>query len=131
MGMLKTEYLIIGGGCNGASIAYHLARLDAKNVTLVERRTLASGGTGLSSAIVRLHYSTEDTAKLALNSFRFFRRFKEETGIDSGLRQVGFLVLAGKDEEEGLRETVRMQRSLGVNTSVIGPDELKSLEPAI
>ena len=47
------DVVVIGGGVHGASLAYHLARKKAGRVVLVERKFLASGPTGRSSALVR------------------------------------------------------------------------------
>ena len=49
----RVEVVIIGGGVTGASIAFHLAAAGVRDVLLLERRTLASGGTGRSVGIVR------------------------------------------------------------------------------
>ena len=40
------DTIIIGGGANGTSTAFHLASMGAKNVRLLERRHLAAGATG-------------------------------------------------------------------------------------
>ena len=50
------DVVIVGGGVTGTSIAFHLARGGARNVLLLERNALASGGTGLSVGIVRQLY---------------------------------------------------------------------------
>jgi sarcosine oxidase subunit beta len=47
------DVVIVGGGVHGASVACHLARRKAGRVVLVERKFLASGPTGRSSARVR------------------------------------------------------------------------------
>jgi sarcosine oxidase subunit beta len=56
------DVVIIGGGATGASIAYHLAGRGLTGVVVVEKNLLASGPTGRSSACVRQHYSTPETA---------------------------------------------------------------------
>src|ERR671936_504560 len=48
---------VVGGGVMGASIAYHLTAAGIDDVVLYERRALASGPTGRSTALIRLHYS--------------------------------------------------------------------------
>ncbi|HMH77071.1 MAG TPA: FAD-dependent oxidoreductase, partial [Candidatus Udaeobacter sp.] len=53
------DIVIIGGGANGTSTAFHLASMGAKNVRLLERRHLAAGATGKSGALVRMHYTNE------------------------------------------------------------------------
>jgi sarcosine oxidase subunit beta len=47
-----TDVAIIGGGVQGCSIAYHLARQGAR-VTLFERHALAAAASGASAGGVR------------------------------------------------------------------------------
>jgi sarcosine oxidase subunit beta len=51
------DVVVIGGGVNGASTAFHLAGLGVKRVVLVERRHLAAGASGKSGSLVRMHYT--------------------------------------------------------------------------
>jgi len=52
--------VIIGGGALCSSIAYHLGQRGVgREVVLLERPTLASGGTGRSAGWIRLQCSTE------------------------------------------------------------------------
>ena len=57
--MLSTaDVVVIGAGITGASAAFQLAQRGLK-VALVEKRFIAAGSTGKSSAIIRQHYSNE------------------------------------------------------------------------
>ncbi len=58
----RASVVIIGGGVTGVSIAFHLAAAGVRDVLLLERRTLASGGTGRSVGIVRQLYPTRETS---------------------------------------------------------------------
>lgn len=127
----KAEAVVIGGGCNGASVAYNLAKRGVTDVALLEKSFLAFGGTGKSSAIVRQHYSNEETAKMAVESLRVFQNFEKQVGENSGFTQTGFLVLVGPKDLEGLEANVAMQRKVGIDTRVISSEELKELEPEI
>ena len=49
------EVVIIGGGVTGASTELHLTRRGVRDVVVVDKSVLASGGTGKSSACVRQH----------------------------------------------------------------------------
>jgi sarcosine oxidase subunit beta len=44
--------LVLGGGIVGAATAFHLTRTGVRSVTLLERATIASGGTGRGAGIV-------------------------------------------------------------------------------
>ena len=47
------DVIIIGGGVHGASAAYHFARKKAGRILLIEKKFIASGPTGRSTALVR------------------------------------------------------------------------------
>lgn len=41
----RAEVVIIGGGCVGTSVAYHLAKLGVPDVVLLEKSELTAGST--------------------------------------------------------------------------------------
>jgi sarcosine oxidase subunit beta len=51
--MMTADVVVIGAGVNGASTAYNLVKRGLKNVVVIEKYLLASGGTGRSAALVR------------------------------------------------------------------------------
>ena len=53
------DIVIIGGGVIGCSTAYNLANQGAKNIVLLEKGDICSGGTAKSCAITRSHYTIE------------------------------------------------------------------------
>ena len=59
------------GGIHGASLAFHLTERGIKAVVL-EKNFLASGATGRSSGLVRMHYDLELESRLAWESFQYF-----------------------------------------------------------
>ena len=85
------DVVVIGGGCIGTSIAWQLARRATGRVVLLEKTGIASGATGWSSAVVRMHYVDESLTKMALFGRRMFENFEDEVGGDSGFRRVGWL----------------------------------------
>ena len=125
------DALVIGGGVMGASIAYHLARAGVGRVALVERREICSGNTRKSGAIIRMHYSNDPEAKLALASLPYFQRWSEMVGGSCGFRETGFALLVGPENLDRLRRNVTRLRALGVETSVVGPDELREIMPSL
>ena len=74
------DVVVVGGGVNGASIAYALASRGVKRVVLLEKGALASGASGRSSALVRMHYTNEWDARLAWASFPVFTHWEELMG---------------------------------------------------
>ena len=126
------DAVVIGGGVHGASVAYHLARRGARRVVLLERKFLASGPTGRSSALVRRFYAMDFLTRTANTSATVFQHWSDRIGGgDPGFRQVGVLWLVGPDRAENLRANVRRARELGANVVTQAPAEVQALVPAI
>jgi sarcosine oxidase subunit beta len=126
------DVVVVGGGVHGASAAYHLARRRAGRVVLVERKFLASGPTGRSSALVRRFYAMDFLTRTGNTSAQLFQRWAEAIGGgDPGFRQVGILWLAPPDRAANLEDNVRRARAQGVRIDLLTPEELKSLVPAM
>src|SRR5437879_2576912 len=81
------DVVVVGGGVHGASVAYHLARRKAGRVVLVERKFLASGPTGRSSALVRRFYAWDFLTRTASASADTFQRWADVIG---GADEPGF-----------------------------------------
>jgi sarcosine oxidase subunit beta len=73
------DVIIIGGGVQGTSLAFHLAEKGVKPIVL-ERRFLAAEASGRSSGLVRMHYDVECDARLAWISFQYFRNWESVWG---------------------------------------------------
>lgn len=125
------DVVVIGGGINGCSTAYHLAKEGVKNVVLLERRFIASGPTGRSSGIIRQHYTIETLACMAKDSLRLFQHFEEEIGGSAGFVQTGVAFIVSQENAEALRKTVEMNQRLGIRTSLLSADELHHMEPSL
>ena len=126
------EVVIIGGGVIGVSIAFHLAGAGVRDVLLVERRFLASGGTGRSVGIVRQLYPTPETSQMVVRSLAVFQRFHDAVGGgESGYVGCGVVIGVSTAMRPKLEETVRLQRSLGVRAEVLEPGEVVKIERRI
>lgn len=124
------DVVLVGGGIMGCATAFELSRRGVK-VAVVEKGALASGSTGRSSAIVRQHYSNEVTARMARWALDVFHDFDERVGGDAGFVNAGFLVLVPAEDGEGLRENVALQQSVGIDTRVVSPEEIRELLPGV
>jgi sarcosine oxidase subunit beta len=123
------DVVVIGGGVNGASIAYALAARGVKRVVLLEQGALAHGASGRSSALVRMHYTNEWDARLAWASFPVFRHWSELMGGPPVFTHTGFVNVVAPEYAEALRKNVEMLRGIGINTTALTPAELRDLQP--
>lgn len=125
-----TSVIIIGAGVIGLATAHHLAEHGVTDITICDRDSVGSGGTGKSAGIIRCHYGVSAIASLALESLGFFESAPEILGADIGFEQVGYLVGVGEDNVEPFRASLANQRRLGVNTAEVSHDTVRELWPS-
>src|SRR4051812_6478088 len=127
---LRAQYVVVGGGVIGTSIAYHLALLGAADVVLLERKQLTSGTTWHAAGEVVSGGTTEDALWMARYSADLYARLEEETGLSTGFRQCGYLQLATTARaDESLRRETAYMRSVGMTKEVLSPREVADLVP--
>jgi sarcosine oxidase subunit beta len=123
------DFLVIGMGVTGASIAFHLAKRGAGRVLVLDRDLPGRGSSGRSSALVRMHYSLPEEVQLALTSLDIFTHWEDYVGRPKSFRKTGFVRLVPGSEVERLKRNVQMQQELGVRTHLISAQELADIEP--
>ena len=125
------EAIVVGAGVVGASVAFHLAERGMDTLVL-DREGPTTGSTARSGALVRAHYPTALEADLAWESLtEYFEPWGERVGGGCGFTRTGFAYLAGEDRVKALRHNAALGRSVGVETELIGPDELKEIDPSL
>ena len=134
MGSLPTEVdvVVIGAGVCGASIGYQLARNSQRRVAVVDARPPVGGISGRTFGQIRQHYSNELLVRMALRGFHCLRNWSTEVGYgDPGYVRFGYMLIVTADQIDGLRRNVELGRRLGVDTRVVGPDEIAAIEPLV
>jgi glycine/D-amino acid oxidase-like deaminating enzyme len=123
------DIIIIGGGLEGLSTAWALAERGERNVLVLERHTLCSGGTTKSSGIVRCHYGVPSLAAMAWKGLQVFEKAPELLGEDIGFWQTGYVVGVGPENVAALQANVAMHRLLGIDVQIIGHEDTQQLWP--
>ncbi|WP_433989987.1 4-methylaminobutanoate oxidase (formaldehyde-forming) (plasmid) [Pseudoseohaeicola sp. NH-UV-7] len=122
----SARVVIIGGGVIGCSVAYHLTQLGWQDVVLLERKQLTSGTTWHAAGLIGQLRASSNMTKLAKYSADLYARLEEETGVATGLRQVGSVSVALTDaRKEELFRNAAMARAFGVPVEEISPAEIK------
>src|SRR5947207_11753077 len=123
------DFLIVGGGVIGASIAHALARRHAGRVILLEKSFLGAGSSGKSGAIVRQHYSNRLTAAMAQKSLRVFEQFADLVGGPPVFTHTGMVIVINERDRAGLAANIEMQRELGIDVRLLAGQELLEIDP--
>jgi 4-methylaminobutanoate oxidase (formaldehyde-forming) len=117
--------VVVGGGVIGASVAYHLARLGWRDVQLLERRSLTCGTTWHAAGLVGRLRGSRTASRLVQYSAELYARLPEETGLATGWRRSGSLVVARTPERlVQLRRTAALGRAVGIEAHVIDAAEV-------
>ena len=125
------EAVIVGGGVMGCSILYNLAALGMTDAVLLEQSALASGSTGRSQGILRMHYSNEVTARMAWESLKIFADFEQIVGAPSGYRRTGYILIVSDGDRLALEENVAMQKRAGIETDVVSAQDGMEIAPVL
>jgi len=127
------DVVIVGGGCMGASVAYHLARRGVTDVVLLEReKLLAAGSTGRNAGGVRHQFSNAANIRLSIESIALLERFKDEVGYEIDFHQDGYLFLLSTTASvETFRQNVALQRSFGIDVEWLAADAAARLAPGL
>ncbi|MFV1491690.1 FAD-dependent oxidoreductase [Phaeobacter sp. JH18-32] len=122
----KARVVIIGGGVIGCSVAYHLTKLGWKDVVLLERKQLTSGTTWHAAGLIGQLRASSNMTKLARYSAELYLGLEAETGVATGMRQVGSVSAALTHERlEELYRNAAMARAFGVPVEELSPKEVK------
>ena len=125
--------VIIGAGCIGTAVAYHLGRRGVKDVVVVERELFSgAGSTGKCAGGVRQQFSSEVNVRICRESVRHFERFDDEMGTDHVFSQVGYLFLLSDPAPwAAFQRQAEFQRSLGLPVETLTPAQVAERFPIV
>ena len=126
------QVIIIGGGAVGLSVAYHLGRGGAKDVTLLERNQLTSGTSWHAAGIVGPLRATAAMTRLASHARTLFPRLEDETGMSTGYRRTGGYWLARVPERmDELKRICAVGRHMGLTPSIVTAQQVDVAQLAL
>ena len=128
----RARVVIIGGGVIGCSTAYHLAKLGWTDVVLLEQGTLSCGTTWHAAGLVGLLRASESGTRLAQYSAELYAGLEAETGLSTGYRQCGGLIVARtEDRMVQLRRTAATAAAFDLDCAMLTPAEAQDRWPAM
>ena len=122
--------VIVGGGVIGLGVAYHLAKLGADDVLLIERNQLTSGTSWHAAGIVGPLRASVNATRLAMVADEVFPTLERETGQSTGYRRTGGFWLARTAERlVELRRIAAVGEMVGLDARMVEQDEIAAVAP--
>ena len=131
---LKDRYdvVVVGAGVHGLSTAYYLAERGVKNVAVLDKGYLGGGGSARSTAIIRANYITAEAIPFFRESLRLYEWLSQALDFNLLFNQMGRLDLGHVESAVyGLNLRAEFNQMLGVDSRMVGPDEIRKLVPAL
>ena len=132
---LKPSYdvVVVGGGVHGLATAYYMAKNHGiTNVAVLDKGYIGSGGSGRNTAIIRSNYLTPEGIRFYDRSVKLYETLSADLNYNVMFAQRGHLTLAHNDSSlRTMRWRAEVNKLEGVDSEVIGPDEIKRLVPFI
>jgi len=126
------DVVIIGGGAQGLSLAYNLARQGVERVAVLDKSYLGSGASGRNGEMIRSAFASDEWIRLFDSSLQIWETLSDELDFNVMFTRCGYLVLASTPEElTSCRVNFRRQNELGLNTRLVDADEVTDLIPAL
>ncbi|WP_432472518.1 NAD(P)/FAD-dependent oxidoreductase [Amphritea sp. HPY] len=109
----KSEVLVVGGGIQGSSTAYHLARRGV-SVTVLEKDTVSRHASGVNAGGVRLLGRNVAEVELSKVAMEMWQQLDDELDADTGFRARSLINVAADEADlETLRNREQQMHALG------------------
>lgn len=128
--MKSYDAIVVGGGYPGTSIAYHLSKAGVKTL-LVEKKEIAAGASGGNFGCIQVQDASLGLSlDLTLRSFKTVMKFEEILQADLELEYQDSLIAATSEPEmQELMSLYEGKKEAGMDIQLLGPKELKKVEP--
>jgi glycine oxidase len=134
------DVVVVGAGVIGLACAWRCAQRGLRVLVLERAAEPGAGASGVAAGmlapVTEAEFGEEALLRLNLAGAELWPRFAaelgERSGIDSGYRASGALVVAAdRDDGEELRRLHSFQRSLGLDATWLSGRECRRLEPRL
>lgn len=126
------DAVIIGGGVQGLSLAYNLAKEGYTNVAVLDKAYLASGASGRNATMVRDSFATPEWIKFFHFSKQVWETISDELDCNVMFTPRGVLSVAEFDETlNSFRGAVNTHRKMGIESEVLDRKQVRDVVSGI
>ena len=132
------DIIVVGGGVLGSSIAYQLLKdgYTGKIAVFEKDSTYRYASTTLSGGGFRTTFTTEVNIQIGKYCNQIFYNFEKDMALDGepayiDLKQCGYMFLLAKDKLTVFKDVVEYQKTLGINSYLLTPEEIKGVIPEL
>ena len=128
----RADVAVVGGGVIGLAVASALAGRDVDVIVLERGPAFGQGSSARANGGIRAQFTTAINITFSLYSIGELEHLHSSSGGLVGLHQSGYLLFTGDEQTEAsLRRAYELQRSLGVTTEWLAPDEIVARAPLV
>ena len=122
--------VIVGGGMMGVGLLYGLAEMGWTDTILIEKGELTSGSTWHAAGLCASFLGQYNIARIHHVGNQLYPRLEKMTGHYTGWHGCGSMRIATSREElDWFKQVQGFSRSIGFRMEIIGPDEIRKLNP--
>uniref|UniRef100_A0A7N5ZWV8 Dimethylglycine dehydrogenase n=1 Tax=Anabas testudineus TaxID=64144 RepID=A0A7N5ZWV8_ANATE len=126
------DTVIIGGGCVGVSLAYHLAKGGMKDVVLLEKSELTAGSTWHAAGLTTYYHPGINLKKVHYDSIKLYETLEAETGQAIGFHQPGSVRIASSAARvDEMKYQMTRTHWHVTQQYLIGPEKVQELFPLL
>ena len=130
--MVEYDVIIIGAGSVGVPTALATANDGLKTLVIDSLPSVAQADNKHAIGGIRATHSHKGKIWLCQRSIDIFSTWEEKFGDDIWWHQGGYTFVAYKEEQEKLlKDTVKLQKSYGLNINYVNAEKIKEIIPGI
>ncbi len=125
------DFIVVGGGLEGLSLAYHLAKFKAK-VLLIEKRSIGDPHAALHSSTFRLQYTAPENARFAVEGRKTLKKVAGEVKAKNAVHETGIIwLLDVRTARKFKRWNVALWERLGAGVRITEARPVAGLEATL
>lgn len=128
--MDSVDIIVIGGGVLGGAVAFYLAKLGVRRVTVVERYSVAQGNCSLAAGLLTRGRFKSHLIPMVVETYRAIDEIEEITGESLGMHQTGCLYAAALPEhQKAINELASTSSQAGLDVEWLNSSDAEYMVP--